>query len=197
MTKAASRVGISNVMLLDINIVVKLSEDDDLGNVREVLVQELLFAKTTIPIARIRRVLPYKDRLIIAMDYIPGQTLKAAWDTISIFRKIWIVFTLRRYIRQLRQLQASSHTPPGALTNNGPKESISVVWGQITSKQGPFDSYHALSTFMYDRSQLWADYRALSIDSPFRQDTLDFSQPMVLTHNDLHMENVILGDDGR
>ncbi|KAG6852188.1 hypothetical protein C0991_002250 [Blastosporella zonata] len=63
MTKAASRVGISNVVLLDINIVIKLSEDNDPGNVREVLVQELLFAKTTIPIARIRRVLPYKGRV--------------------------------------------------------------------------------------------------------------------------------------
>ncbi|KAG6826476.1 hypothetical protein H0H93_016483 [Arthromyces matolae] len=176
----------------------KHSIDIDPANIREELVHNLLFEQTTIPVPRIRRVLPYKKYIVYAMDYIPGQSLDKVWDSLSVWRKIWIIFTLRRYIRQLHRIEASPETPPGALSNTTvPKESWSHLWGPITSEKGPFDSSHALFNFLDQGSKRFADRRHLPNDSPVRHNLVDRSKPLVLTHNDLHLGNIILADDGR
>ncbi|KAG6835097.1 hypothetical protein H0H93_004854 [Arthromyces matolae] len=198
--RAARRPGVSETVLLtDLNITARLSVDGDRTNLREVLVHELLLAKTTIPVPRVRRVVAEGNVFYVVADYIPGQTLAAAWSSLSLVRKLSIAFTLRSHIRQLRTIKATSQTPAGCLTteSNRPRKSFSVVWGLESSRQGPFESYTSLIDFMNYINQVWADLKSLPDDSPLRRANLDFSRPMVLTHNDLHNENIILGDDGR
>ncbi|KAG6836437.1 hypothetical protein H0H93_008031 [Arthromyces matolae] len=183
---------------LPINIVVKVSFDIDPANIREELVHNLLFERTSIPVPRMRRVIPYDGDVVYAMDYIPGQSLDNIWDSLSVWRKIWIIFTLRRYIRQLHRIKATPQTPPGALSNTAvPKDSKSHLWGEFESEQGPFDSSHALFEFFAHRTNYLANRRKLPADDPFRHHSLDRSEPLVLTHNDLHLGNIILADDGR
>ncbi|KAG6807520.1 hypothetical protein H0H93_016108, partial [Arthromyces matolae] len=119
----------TGVKKLAIGLVMKYSFDTDPANIREELVHNLLFEQTSIPVPRIRRVIPYKEQVLYAMDYIPGQSLDKVWGCLSVWRKIWIIFTLRRYIRQLHRIKATPETPPGALSNTRvPKDSMSHVW---------------------------------------------------------------------
>ncbi|KAG5719383.1 hypothetical protein E4T56_gene13529 [Termitomyces sp. T112] len=94
--------------------VAKERQDMDSDNVDapEANVLDFLFAETTIPVPRVRRVVD----CWIVMVHIPGSNLAEIWPSLSIGRKISIAFTLRRYIRQLRRLKASTMTPLGPLS---------------------------------------------------------------------------------
>ncbi|KAG6819247.1 hypothetical protein H0H93_013794 [Arthromyces matolae] len=184
--------------LLPVNIVVKVSFDPDPSNIREELVHNLLFEQTSIPVPRMRRVIPCDIGVIYAMDYIPGQSLDKVWDSLSVWQKIWIIFTLRRYVQQLHRIKATPQTPPGGLTNTTvAKDSMSHLWGPLMSEKGPFDSSDALFDFLDQGSIRMANAQQLPSDSPIRHDLVDRSEPLVLTHNDLHMGNIVLADDGR
>ena len=158
---------------------------------------DLLFAETTIPIPRVRRVVKREWDFWIVMDYIPGPTLAHVWPTLSTWRKIRVAFTLRRYVRQLRRLKASATTPPGPLSAQGARICESPIFGQVRSHRGPFASYSELSDFFNKRQQMAMDAEKLSRDDPSRNDLFDDSEPLVLTHQDLNLRNIIVGEDGR
>ena len=131
------------------------------------------------------------------MDYIPGPTLAHVWPTLSTWRKIHVAFTLRRYVRQFRRLKASATTPPGPLSAHGARICESPIFGPIRSDRGPFATYSELSTFFNGRHQMAMDCKKLPRDDPSRTDLFDNSEPLVLTHQDLNLRNVIVGEDGR
>jgi len=155
---------------------------------------DLLFAETTIPVPRVRRVVKRQWGFLIFID---GQALAHVWTTFSTWRKICVAFTLRRYIRQLRRLKASPTTPPGSLIAHGPRRFESPVFGQVQSDHGPFASYFDLSAFFNERHGMAMDAKKVPQDDLSRIDLFDDSEPLVLTHQDLTLRNIILGDDGR
>ncbi|KAG6840869.1 hypothetical protein C0991_003589 [Blastosporella zonata] len=193
----------SNARKLDMDIVVKpfepfTKEGLDASDMAEVHVANLVLSKTSIPIPRVRRVIEVdEDFILIATDYIPGQTLAKLWPSLPLWRKFAIAFTLRRYVRQLRRLQAGPGTPPGLLSTKCAKLTRSPVWQKGWGIQGPFDSYKKLSTFMNKGYRLSTNSPDIPLDSPIRGEKFDDSQPLVLTHQDLHLGNIILGTDGR
>ena len=69
----------------------------------EVNALNVLFANTTIPVPRVRRVFHDEFAHHIAMDKVEGCTLAHVWPHYSLWQKIRVAFTLRRYIRQLRR----------------------------------------------------------------------------------------------
>ena len=85
----------SNVIKLTPGTVAKSSQDvdEDVADASEANTLDLLFAETTIPVPRVRRVIKCKWDFLIVMDYIPGQTLAQVWPTLSIWRKILVAFT--------------------------------------------------------------------------------------------------------
>lgn len=122
----------ADVVKLTPNTVVKISQDfdEDVADASEANTLDLLFAKTTIPVPRVRRVVKYEGIFFIVMDYIPGLTLDHIWPNLSIWRKVRVAFTLRRYVRQLRHLKAPATTPPGPLSAHGARSCFSpAVFG--------------------------------------------------------------------
>ncbi|KAG6861015.1 hypothetical protein C0995_004868 [Termitomyces sp. Mi166 len=185
-----------NVFKLTPNVVAKRRglvaglEDID---ATEANVLNLLFAETTIPVPRVRRVV----NSWIVMDYIPGTTLAQAWPSLSIWRKIRIAFTLRRYVRQLRQLKASATTPPGPFSARGPQICESPIFGGVQSTRGPFTSYSEFSQFFNKRHKMSADNKKIPPEDPKRKERFDDTEPLVLTHQDLNLRNIMVGEDGR
>ncbi|KAI6002069.1 kinase-like domain-containing protein [Pisolithus albus] len=164
----------------------------------EVNALRLVSSNTTIPVPRVHRVVKVEhDRFLVVMDYIKGQTLAEVWPTFSVWRKISVAFTLRRYVRQLRRLKASPTTPPGPLSVQGPQECESPVFGQVQPSRGPFASYSEFSTWFNKRCKMGLDARRVPEDHPLRKKKFDDSESLVLTHQDINLRNIILGDDGR
>jgi Phosphotransferase enzyme family len=189
----------SDVVKLTPGTVAKASQDldEDIADASEANTLDLLFAETTIPVPHVRRVVKRQWDFLIVMDYIPGPTLAHVWPTLSTWQKIRVAFTLRRYVRQLRRLKASATTPPGPLSAQGPRTCESPIFGQVHSDRGPFASYSELSTFFNQRHQMAMDAQKLPEDDPSRKDLFDNSEPLVLTHQDLNLRNIIVGEDGR
>jgi len=173
--------------------------DEVAADASEANALDLLFAKTTIPVPRVCRVVKDEWDFLIVMpvDYIPGPTLAHVWSTLSTWRKIRVALTLRRYVRQLRRLKASATTPPGPLSAQGARICESPIFGQVRSDRGPFATYSELSTLFNERHQVAMDCLKLPRDDPSRNDLFDNSEPLVLTHQDLNLRNVIVGEDGR
>jgi aminoglycoside phosphotransferase len=189
----------AGVVKLTPSTVAKASQDldEDAADASEANALDLLFAETTIPVPRVRRVVKRQWDFLIVMDYIPGPTLSHVWPTLSTRRKIRFAFTLRRYVRQLRRLKASATTPPGPPSAQGARICESPIFGQVQSHRGPFASYSELSAFFNKRHQMAMDAKKLPQDDPSRNDFFDNSEPLVLTHQDLNLRNVIVGEDGR
>ncbi|KAI6106138.1 kinase-like domain-containing protein [Pisolithus croceorrhizus] len=171
--------------------------EEDAIDCTEANAMQLVFEKTTIPVPRVHRVVKGSQDFLIVMDYIKGQTLAQVWPTFSVWRKFSVAFTLRRYIRQLRRLKASPTTPPGPLSAQGPQICESPIFGQVQSRRGPFSSYSELSTFFNERCKMGLDGQGAPEDHPSRKMKFDDSGPLVLTHQDINLRNIILGDDGR
>jgi len=108
-----------------------------------------------------------------------------------------VAFTLRRYTRQLRRLKASPTTPPGLLSAHGARRCESPIFGQVQSDHGPFASCFDLSAFFNERHGMAMEAKKVPQDDLSRIDLFDDSEPLVLTHQDLTLRNIILGDDGR
>ncbi|KZT01918.1 uncharacterized protein LAESUDRAFT_795181 [Laetiporus sulphureus 93-53] len=107
----------------------KASQDfeEDAADASEANTLNLVFVKTSIPVPRIRRVVKRKWDHLIVMDYVRGPTLAEIWPKSSIWKKIYVAFTLHRYVRQLRCLKASPTTPPGPLSVQGPRTCESPI----------------------------------------------------------------------
>ena len=169
--------------------------EKDIEEASEALALDLVFSQTTIPVPRVRRVVQWKNSLMIAMDYIPGRQLSQVWPSLSFLSKLGIAITLRRYVRQLRRIRHPRSIVPGPLATHEPRNCESPIFGSIQSARGPFASYQELSEFFNDRLR-----RTLRAYPYHRADNLgnfDDSAPLVFTHQDLNMRNLIVGDDGQ
>ncbi|TBU44082.1 kinase-like domain-containing protein [Dichomitus squalens] len=134
----------------------------------------VVFHHTTIPVPRVRRVIRYDsdEYSVFIMDRIPGRQLAQVWPSLSILGKLRVAFTLRSYIQQLRAIR---HPRSVALICPCP------MFGEIGPPRGPFSSY--------------CEAGAASTAMP--SEPFDDIRPLVLTHCDLNMRNILVGDDGR
>ncbi|KAG6808262.1 hypothetical protein H0H93_000344 [Arthromyces matolae] len=177
---------------LTTNTVAKPSQDENPYDMTEARALNWLFINTPVPIPRVRRIV---DCYII-MDYIPGKELSSVWTTLSTWKKIYIAFTLRRYLRRIHRIKSSPTTPPGPISTRGPLRCESPIF-RMRSPRGPFNSYSDLATWFNERNITTWDQKPIPLDDPKRKNPFDDSQPLVLTHQDLNLHNIILGEDGQ
>ncbi|GLB36840.1 putative choline/ethanolamine kinase [Lyophyllum shimeji] len=152
--------------------------------------------RTTIPIPAVRRVLGADQMSGIIIDYIPGRTLAHCWPALTFWQRVRIIWIIRGYIRQLRRVRptkaGSRALFPGPVANE-PEECIGPMFTEYGA--GPFASYEELTAWFMHK--LDVNRRVTKYPPESQRMAFDSSLPLVLTHLDLHPNNVIVGDDGR
>jgi thiamine kinase-like enzyme len=121
------------------------------------------------------------DRYLL-LERIDGTILKTLWGSLSPSQKEQIALTLQGYIDQLRQVSGNyiHRHVPGPMADTPTKcEGQSRLFGPWPI--GPFQTSSALFDHFHRR----------------KGQRLDDSQPLVLTHNDLNMRNIMVGHDGK
>lgn len=132
----------------------------------------------------------------LVMDLVDGTMLLECWESLSWWMKFRVACTLRGYVRQLRALKG---TRPG-----------SVLDGVITShalfdnaRVGPFEDAAQFQSWcewiVHSSWVRWA--RSLRYDDPSAvlEDPYPFmgaEWPLVFTHSDLNLTNIMLSKDG-
>lgn len=165
--------------------------------ISEPITMELVRNLTTIPVPAVRGFYDTRDHVILAMDYIPGRTLERAWPTLRLWEKLWAVWTIRGYIRQLRRIRTHRPQIPGPAGPHAPAPCIGRFFGeQLRHARGPFPTYADLTDWFYGRLRLTFAQPSCKLRTadavPF-----DDSEPLALVHSDISRNNIILGDDGR
>jgi len=192
-------IGTQNITRITEHTVVKGAQDidEDVPVPSEVLALQMVREQTSIPVPRVIRVFTKGYSTWIAMEHIPGDQLSAVWPTLSFFGRLRVAFTLRRYVRQLRAICDPRSAVPGPLgkTPADVRTCQSPLFGTIIETRGPFASYPELSAFFNDRLVRAMENNGGNHNTPM--ETFDDSKPLVLTHQDINMRNVIVGDDGR
>lgn len=157
----------------------------------EAMTVEFIRRTTTIPVPRVLQVtlgkLDNGDRnyTYFAMEYIKGHTLEKCWPHLNIFKKVCIAWTLRGYVRQLRRLRRSF---PGPIDNT-----VQFEGGFFSqSGSGPFATHEELIAYYNRRLEISKERRRCPPDTP----RFEMSGPLVFTHQDLCLRNLLLGDDG-
>ena len=183
-----SSLGAMSVHKITPNILAKSHNDSEYATM------EYVRANTRIPVPQPR--FPHLKRWT-AMDFIDATMLLACWDSLSWWMQLRIACTLRGYVRQLRALTG---TRPGPVTDGIIREH-SLFDDQ---ERGPFAS----STHF----RVWCEFNAHSSwvsamrtrqhyniggegsDDPYP--IMGGEWPLVFTHGDLHLGNIMLSKDG-
>lgn len=125
------------------------------------------------------------------MERIPGTVLADCWSDLGWWKRFSRSCNLRSYIAQLRRLSGHMPGPPTDAGRVGP--------GPIFD-MNIFGTFGCLNAFQY-----WCRIVALYTytmssqrkDKPLPWFSDEELGDLVFTHGDLHMGNLILGDDGR
>ncbi|KAH9830527.1 kinase-like domain-containing protein [Rhodofomes roseus] len=199
-------VGVDHILRVTDTLVAKYCHDieENVTEPSEALTLDLVFRYTTIPVPRVRRIISLETNgaKYILMDRIPGRQLSSVWQEMSLQERLRIVFTLHDYVRQLQAIRHPRSAIPGPLApGNEARECTSPVWGRLIEERGPFSSYNDFSAW-FDQAQRVAIDALKNWQIPANLRSTSFKQimgssPLVLCHQDLHMRNIIFGDDGR
>ena len=170
----------------------------DGGPAAEVLTMEYVRQQTNIPIPATRRFV--QDRLpddtdwfyglgLIAMEYIRGSTLRVAWPTLSFWNKLRVIWTLRQYISQLRQVTSKYSTRPGPPGGCSALPPPGMIFYGTTP---PFENS--------DQLELWYRYTIRKGKSngrlPRELPPFPDASPLVMTHADLDLGNIMIDESG-
>ena len=187
----------SGVRIITSDTVVKYGIGD-LGP--EALAMAFIQKHTTIPVPKVLRCIPdlwpENGTLIgtsLVLEKIDGRPLMKVWPALSSSQKSAIVSTIQGYVNQLRE--ASAHYPrrhiPGPMGQTA-QQCHGASWVFGDKFHGPFNSSEQFVDFLQQRSEI-----SETVKPGHQHGRLDQSQPMVLTHGDLSMRNILLGVDGK
>jgi hypothetical protein len=160
----------------------------------------LVRAQTTIPVPRVQRVIRHLhdegDGLIV-MDLVKNaKQLHICWPSLSFWAKLKVVLVMRGYLQQLRRIQDAHSAIPGPL-GPCPLPCSGLQFGY--DKRGPFSTPLALAEH-FNKELRFAEDRASRGYAPSpgcRPLDESLFAPLVFTHNDLNMRNILLDNDGQ
>lgn len=166
----------------------------------EALIMEVVKHQTSISLPALRRCIkrhhvsrrhsPEWDENMIAMQYIEGQTLSDCWNLFSFWTKLRVIWTLRQYISQLRRVVSPYSNRPGPI---GGTEAIPPPGSIFFECAKPFETPNDLAEWYNRQQRANESDRRVSPELPYFPD----ASPLVLTHADLHLENILYDETGR
>jgi hypothetical protein len=163
----------------------------------EALAMDLVRTQTSILVPRPKRVIHHmhdEGNGLIVMEFIRnGRQLHVCWPTLSLWAKLKIILTMRRYLRQLPRIQDPRSTTPGPLASQ-PSVCNGLQFGY--DPQGPFSTMTALAEYFH-KLHHFSQYRSGQGYTPLPPLNENFFTRLVFTHNDLNMRNILLDDCGR
>jgi Phosphotransferase enzyme family len=130
----------------------------------------------------------------LVMDLVKGRMLVDCWDTLSALMKFRVACTMRMYVSQLQRLRG---TVPGSVAGG-------IVGGVLFDHEyrGPFQTVTQFRHYyeMVSQSGWVSLVRARksvgSVHVPSRPSVIGLEWPLVFTHGDLNLGNIMLSDDG-
>ncbi|EJU00491.1 hypothetical protein DACRYDRAFT_108558 [Dacryopinax primogenitus] len=158
----------------------------------------LISTQTSIPTPRVHECLIRDRTMFFVMDYIDGEDFYTLWPNLSLFGKCRIMWTIRRYIRELRTWKPPVPDIPGPVdATEKPVRCIGTEFGE--GPAGPFNSYADLYDWFehkralaVDMAKNWFHYELDEKKLPH----FDSSMPLVFTHGDISMHNIRISRDG-
>lgn len=97
----------------------------------------LVSAATSIPVPKVRKYVTCNHNVWVFMEHVGGRNLEDAWPSLSIFTKLWIIWKLRSYIHQLRQIPLAEPRIPGPIDGSEkPQRCIGYYFTELSV--GPF-----------------------------------------------------------
>jgi hypothetical protein len=143
---------------------------------------------TTIPVPKIRRYITSGTSAFILLERIEGTPLNRLWPSYSPLQRFLTAWILRGYILELRKTSGIYHRchVPGPMSDV-PQRCHGPMFLFEGRSKGPFE--HPMQLLNYFSG--WPGNNARRFDDSCH------SQPLVLTHNDLSMRNIIVGHDGK
>ncbi|KIM78722.1 hypothetical protein PILCRDRAFT_824158 [Piloderma croceum F 1598] len=145
-------------------------------------------AHTSIPVPKVRRYIVSGYHANLLMEKIEGTRLDKLWPSYSPLQRFLTAWILRGYILELRKASSLYHRfhVPGPMAND-PQQCHGPAFLFGDDYQGPFEHSRQLFDYFSKRPG----------NSGLRFDNSYDSQPLVLTHNDLSMRNIIVDRDGK
>ncbi|KDR79558.1 hypothetical protein GALMADRAFT_265947 [Galerina marginata CBS 339.88] len=154
----------------------------------------LVRSTTFIPVPFCERVVCVSLGSLLVLEYIPGRVVHDIWHELGWWTRFRISLTLRYYIYQLRSIRNLIGPPafPGPHSfENIPQRCNGRLF--TSEGSGPFISYREMARWYQNRLLVMQKFRKEGLGcAPF-----DDTGRLVFTHMDLHLRNLILGDDGQ
>ncbi|KXN91533.1 hypothetical protein AN958_00555, partial [Leucoagaricus sp. SymC.cos] len=170
----------------------------------EAFIMTHISSHTCIPIPKVRRVLPARTSnpdskaTWIIMDYISGDTLETVWPRMSWWKRFYVIWVTRRYIRELQQVPIPNRDSPGPFDVLGQSYMCHGYYFTEDSA-GPFRTYLDMATWFdqrrFDTMAGIHDSLGFLPHPPIPK--FDISHPLVLCHMDLHMRNFVVDSHGK
>jgi hypothetical protein len=160
----------------------------------------LVASQTSIPLPRLHKHLLWDGSLWLFMDYIDGDDLETVWSSLGLWTKLKVAWALRGYVKQLRRVQIPNHNVPGPIDGSG--RPLPCIGRYFSDNQaGPFTSYSQMSSWFASKRRITMRLEqeiAAHRNEKYKPSIplFDDSAPLVLTHADISLRNVILDHNG-
>jgi hypothetical protein len=142
---------------------------------------------TSIPVPKLRRYITTESDYTgyMLLEKIKGKRLDRLWPSLSPLQKFLVAWTLRGYIIELREASDaySRRNVPGPMGDR-PRLCDGPAWLFGHRPLGPFKSSEDIAKYFNENRAGVGE-------------GLDNSRPLVLTHCDRSMHNIIVGLDGK
>lgn len=175
----------------------------------EYLAMQLVADESSIPIPAVRRCIrrryqePLPEELkevyqsdyavwyrhFLAMQYIEARPLSLCWPLLSWWNRFRVIWTLRQYISQLRRIESPFSNRPGPIGHSTARVPLGQIWRETPLS---FETPEALA-----ENFTWTIPLKDKYGNPVPIIPFPDPSPLVLTHADLHLSNILLDNSGR